>query len=123
MRPRGLGKGSGTGAENTTLYLGPLEIRDFGSGASKRRVGNPAHHSPRRMSRLAEPGVHRHDRRRGGVGKRSSSRPFGEITDFNAASADPSETKGFIGEGGRKQNAVRNDCALYACSAARVSSG
>ena len=34
----------------------------------------------------------------GGLGKRSTYRPFGGITDFNVAPAVAAETKGFIGE-------------------------
>ncbi|KAJ56710.1 hypothetical protein ACMU_07160 [Actibacterium mucosum KCTC 23349] len=94
---------TGQGAENTTLYVGPLEIRDYGTG-NESLLAYP--HPNIRMVDGMPSALHKDQLNSvrmitndsGGAAKESVYKPFGEATDWTLDPSEAIETKGFIGE-------------------------
>ncbi|NOX72564.1 MAG: hypothetical protein GXP03_02685 [Alphaproteobacteria bacterium] len=100
------------GAGNVTVYFGGVEIRDFGEGNSETILLYPQGNVRQVYTYDSVTGtvveevaylnsdqlnsVRTVTSSTGGLGKRSTYRPFGEIDDWNVNPAVAVETKGFI---------------------------
>ena len=91
----------GTGSETVTAYFGGVEIRDFGGTET---ILTYPHPSVRYKNGVATAYLHSDQLNSvrtvtdsvGALAKRSTYRPFGEISDWDVDSAVTEETKGFI---------------------------